>query len=444
MAERIVVIGGNPGGMAAISQIRKRKPDAEIIVFEKGHWTSYSACGIPYVVAGQVAGIERLVARTPEEFRANGVDVRMRHEVTAIDLARRHLDVRDIEGATTLQTGFDQLLIATGGLPIRPPLPGIELGFVHAVQTLDDAADLLAHAEAGRCGRVVVVGGGYIGLEMAEAFVERGVATTLIDSNEQPMKRLDSDMGALIADALRHHGVELRLSTRVLGFEDGAVLTEEERLDADLVVLGIGVGPNSRLAAEAGLRLGARDAVAVDRHQHASEGGVWSAGDCAETFHLVTQRPTYEALGTVANKAGRVAGINIGGGDAVLPGVVGTAISKICATEVARTGLTEGEARDAGLSFVARTIESTTNAGYMPTARPMTIKMVAEAGSGRLLGAQIVGGSGAAKRIDTVAVALHAGFDVQQVMDLDLAYAPPFSGVWDPVLIAARELLKLV
>jgi NADPH-dependent 2,4-dienoyl-CoA reductase/sulfur reductase-like enzyme len=444
MAERIVVIGGDAGGMAAISQIRKRKSDAEIVVFEKGHWTSYSACGIPYVVAGQVAAIERLVARTPAQFRELGVDVRMRHEVTAIDLAARHVEVRDIEGQTTLEMGFDQLLIATGGSPIRPPIPGIELDFVHGVQTLDDAADLLAHVAAGRCQRVVVVGGGYIGLEMAEAFVERGAVTTLVDSNEQPMKTLDTDMGALIADALRHHSVDVRLRTEVRGFEEGAVLTDTERLEADLVVLGIGVRPNSQLAREAGLRLGVRDAIAVDRRQHTSAGGVWSAGDCAETFHLVTQQPTYVALGTVANKAGRVAGINMGGGDAVLPGVVGTAISKICATEVARTGLAEWEARDAGLAHVATTIESTTNAGYMPTARPMTVKMVAEAGSGRLLGAQIVGGSGAAKRIDTVAVALHAGLDVQQVVDLDLAYAPPFSGVWDPVLIAARELLKLI
>jgi NADPH-dependent 2,4-dienoyl-CoA reductase/sulfur reductase-like enzyme len=279
---------------------------------------------------------------------------------------------------------------------------------------------------------------------MAEAFVDRGVTTTLVESNEQPMKTLDPDMGALIADALRHHGVDLRLSTRVLGFEDGAVLTEVERLDADLVVLGIGVAPNSGLAKEAGLLLGARDSVAVDRHQHASVAGVWSAGDCAETFHLVTRQPAYVALGTVANKAGRVAGINIGGGDAVFPGVVGTAISKICATEVARTGLAEWEAREAGVAHVVRTIESTTSAGYMPTAKPMTVKMIAEPGSGRLLGAQIVGGAGAAKRIDTVAVALHAGFNVQQVLDLDLAYAPPFSGVWDPVAVAARELLKLV
>ena len=175
----------------------------------------------------------------------------------------------------------------------------------------------------------MVVGGGYIGLEMAEAFVERGVATTLVDSNEQPMKTLDTDMGALIADALRHHGVELRLCTKVRGFSDGSVLTDAERLDADLVVLGIGVGPNSHLAREAGLRLGVRDAIAVDRRQHTSADGVWSAGDCAETFHLVTQQPTYVALGTVANKGGRVAGINIAGGDAVFPGVVGTAISKI-------------------------------------------------------------------------------------------------------------------
>ena len=443
MVERVVIIGGDAGGMSAISHLRRGRPDAEVIALERGRWTSYSACGIPYLIGGVIHDLERLVARSPEEHRAQGTDVRLGHEATAIDLRAREVTVRPTDGEP-YHLGFDQLLIATGGSPIRPPLPGIDLPFIHGVQDLEDAVALLGHAaqlaERGR--RVVVVGSGYIGLEMAEAFVQRGWSAVVVEQGRQPMGTLDPDMGALVADAMVAHRIDLRLGVEVVGFEDGAVLTSEGRIGADLVVLGIGVGPNATLAAQAGLDLGVKGAIRVDERQQTSAPGVWAAGDCCESHHLVTGQPVHIALGTYANKQGRVAGINIGGGAAVFPGVLGTAITKVCATEVARTGLGEQEAARAGFDAVVARIESTTTAGYYPAAEKMTVKVVAERGSARLLGAQIVGGAGSAKRIDTCATAITAGMTVGQVVDLDLAYGPPFSSIWDPVAVAAREALK--
>jgi NADPH-dependent 2,4-dienoyl-CoA reductase/sulfur reductase-like enzyme len=445
MGDRLVVVGGDAGGMAAVSQVRKGLPACEIVALERGRWTSYSACGIPYFVSGEVDDVQRLVARTPQQFRdRDRVDVRMRHEAVALDLDGRRVTVRDLERDRTYQLPFDHLLLGTGGRPIRPPLPGIDLPFVHGVQTLDDGLHLVRHAQAVHCRRVVVVGGGYIGIEIGEAFVQRGVEVVLVERAEQVMATLDPEMGARVTAAMRRHGIDVRTGTEVVGFEDGRVVTSDGVLETDLVVLGIGVAPNSELAGEAGVVLGVRGTIRVDRRQHTSADGVWAAGDCCESRHLVSGQPVHVALGTVANKQARVAGINIGGGYATFPGVLGTAISRFCDTEVARTGLNEREAADAGFGAVSVTIESTTTAGYMPDAGRLAVKLVAERGSGRLLGAQIVGGPGSAKRIDVCAVALTGRMTVHDMVDLDLAYAPPFSGVWDPVLVAAREALKAV
>ncbi|MGD9753780.1 MAG: FAD/NAD(P)-binding oxidoreductase, partial [Acidimicrobiia bacterium] len=342
MAERLIVIGGDGAGMAAASIARRRRPDLEIVALERGNYTSYSACGIPYVVGGEVASLEQLVARSPQQFRAeHRIDVRMGHEVVGIDLAARRVTVRDHGHNRDLTLGFDVLHIATGSRPIRPSLPGIDSDFVHGVQTLDDAAHLLEHARQSKSSRVTVVGGGYIGLEMAEAFVRWGAEVTVLDAAPHVMRTFDDDMAVRVEEAMRRHGITVRTGVDVQGFEPGRVLTAEGPVDTDLVILGIGVAPNSGLAADAGLELGARDAIRVDRRQATSAEGVWAAGDCAETFHRVTQRSVYIALGTVANKTGRVAGINLSGGYAAFEGVVGTAATRICSAELARTGLTE-------------------------------------------------------------------------------------------------------
>ncbi len=438
---RLVVIGGDAGGMAAASQARRRQPDFDIVALEMGHWTSYSACGIPFLVGGEVGDIDELITRSPQQFRDNfRIDVRMRSEAMGIDIEAQQVEVYDHEHARTYTLGYDDLHIGTGGLPRRPPLPGIDGPTIHGVQNLEDATRLLAALEADNVKRVVVVGGGYIGLEMAEAFINREIAVTVVTSTRQPMNTLDEDMGALVADTLRDHGVEVRCSERVEAFEPGAVHTSTgDTLPADLVVLGTGVAPNSRLAVEAGVETGHRGAIKVDRRQRTSVANVWAAGDCCESFHRVTNQYIHVALGTVANKQGRVAGINLGGGYATFPGVIGTAVSKLCSLEVARTGVTEREAKAAGFDYVAVTIDSKTRAGYYPDAQPIKIKMLAERQSGRVLGAQILGNEGAAKRIDVVATALTASMTVEEMTALDLSYAPPFSPVWDPVLIAARK-----
>jgi NADPH-dependent 2,4-dienoyl-CoA reductase/sulfur reductase-like enzyme len=445
MAERLVVIGADAGGMGAASQARRLRPDLDIVALEMGRWTSYSACGIPYLVGGEVAALDDLVVRTPEEFRERQrIDVRLRHEAMAIDLDRREVEVRDHDRGRTTRLGFDQLMLGMGARPRRPDLPGIDHPCVKGVQNLGDAEDLLGHAERIGASAVVVVGGGYIGLEMAEAFLRRGASVTVLERDPQVMRTLDPDVGALVAAAMVDHGIDVRCGVATTGFGDGVVQTEDGELKADLVVLGMGVQPNGELAGDAGIELGAQGAVAVDRRQRTSAEGVWAAGDCCESHHLLTNRKVHVALGTVANKQSRVAGTNIGGGYATFPGVVGTAVTKVCDTEVGRTGLTEHEATRDGFAYHAVTIESTTRAGYFPRAAPLTVKMLAERTSGHLLGAQIVGKEGAAKRIDVVATALHAGMTVEEMTHLDLSYAPPFSPVWDPVLVAARAATAAV
>jgi NADPH-dependent 2,4-dienoyl-CoA reductase/sulfur reductase-like enzyme len=442
MTFRAVIIGGDAAGMSAASRIKGSRPDAEVIVLERTRFTSYSACGIPFLVGGLVTGgVDALVARSPEEHRRRGIDVRTNHDVTEIDLDAGEVEYLDEHAGTVQRIGFDELMIATGGAPVRPDLPGIDLPLVHGVQSLTDAQALLSLANDG-CRRIVIVGGGYIGLEMAEAYVERGCTATVIEKGPQPLAVVDADFGARVADAMRGRGIDVRCGTTVDGFEPAAVITGDGPVDADLVILGIGVRPRSELAAAAGIELGAQDAVRVDARQATSAAHVWSAGDCAETTNLVTGRPGHIALGTYANRHGRVAGINMAGGEARSSGVLGTAITKLCTLEIGLTGMRLEPAIDAGLDAFETTIDATTIAGYLPRATPLTIRMVAERGTGRVLGAQIIGGPGSAKRIDTVATAITAGMSVADVMDLDLAYAPPFSSVWDPVAVVAREAAK--
>jgi NADPH-dependent 2,4-dienoyl-CoA reductase/sulfur reductase-like enzyme len=450
--ERLVVVGGDAAGMSAASQARRRRgpDDLEIVAYERGNHTSYSACGIPYLVAGVVADAAQLIARDPETFRTQfAIDARLRHEVTEIDTDQRRVRVRDLESGRERWEPFDQLVVATGAVPARPDIPGADVEGIFGVQVLDDGVAVRRTVDAGGLERAVVVGGGYVGLEMAEALVQRGLAVTLVEGGAQPMRTLDPDMGALVADALRRVGVVVFTNERVTGFETDAgrvraVTTDRRTLPADIVVLGLGVRPNTNLAATAGIAVGPTTGIVTDRRMRASVDGVWAAGDCVETRHLVSGRPVAIALGTHANKQGRVAGINIGGGYATFPGVLGTAVSKICSVEVARTGLNEREAEAAGFEAVSVVVESTTRAGYYPGATLMKTKLVAERRSGRLLGAQIVGEENAGKRIDGLAIAIWNGMTVEEMSGLDLAYAPPFAPVWDPVLIAARQAAERV
>ncbi|WP_030573196.1 FAD-dependent oxidoreductase [Streptomyces aureocirculatus] len=456
MSERLVIIGGDAAGMSAASQARRLKDprELEIVAFERGNFTSFSACGIPYWVAGDVAERDALVARTPQEHRKRDIDLRMRTEVLEIDPRERRVRARDLASGAEEWTSYDKLVIATGARPLRPNLPGIDAPGVHGVQTLDDGQALLDTLGDTEGRRAVVVGAGYIGVEMAEALLRRGYEVTVVNRAEEPMATLDPDMGRLVHEAMTRMGITMVNDTEVTAIRTGddgrarAVVTGDDEFPADVVVLGMGVRPETDLARAAGLPLGDHGGLLTDLSMRVrgplADGAIWAGGDCVEVLDLVWGRERHIALGTHANKHGQVIGSNVGGGYATFPGVVGTAVSKVCDLEIARTGLREKDARSAGLRYEAVTIESTSRAGYFPGAGSMTVKMLAERRTGRLLGTQIVGREGAGKRVDVAAVALTARMTVEQMTALDLGYAPPFSPVWDPVLVAARKAVTAV
>jgi NADPH-dependent 2,4-dienoyl-CoA reductase/sulfur reductase-like enzyme len=390
-----------------------------------------------------------LVVRSPEAFRKQGIDARVLHRISGIDLRRREVQAEDLKTGKAWKEPFDQLLIATGAVPIRPPIPGIEAKGVHELNTLQSGIEVRRAVDEKNPRQIVIIGGGYIGLEMAENFVHRGIGVTIVEKTPQLMNTLDPDMASLLLKPLEEAGVKLYLneslkSLEIRGGEVRGVVTDQRSLPADLVLLGLGVRPNSAMAQEAGIPVGKTGGIKVNDRMQTELERIWAAGNCVESFHLVSRRPFYIALGTVANKQGRVAGINIAGGQATFPGVVGTAMVKVFSLEVARTGLQEKEIQELGLSYAAAKIDAHTRARYYPGTGPMTVKILAEKKTGRLLGGQIVGQEGAGKRIDTLAAALHAGFTVEDLINLDLGYSPPFSAVWDPVQVAARQAANLV
>jgi NADPH-dependent 2,4-dienoyl-CoA reductase/sulfur reductase-like enzyme len=390
-----------------------------------------------------------LVVRSPEAFKKQGIDARVFQRISGIDLQRREVQAEDLNTGKAWKEPFDQLLIATGAVSTRPPIPGIEAKGVYELNTLQSGIEVRRAVDEKNPRHIVIIGAGYIGLEMAENFIYRGIGVAVVEKTSQVMNPLDPDMASLLLKPLEEAGVKLYLnealkSLEIRGGEVRGVMTDQRSLPADLVILGLGVRPNSALAQEAGIPVGKTGGIKVNDRMETELERIWAAGNCVESFHLVSRRPFYIALGTVANKQGRVAGINIAGGQATFPGVVGTAMVKVFSLEVARTGLQEKEIQELGLSYAAAKIDAHTRARYYPGTGPMTVKILAEKKTGRLLGGQIVGQEGAGKRIDTLAAALHAGFTVEDLINLDLGYSPPFSAVWDPVQVAARQAANLV
>lgn len=434
------MVGGDTAGMSATVQARQLMPDLEIVVIERGAWTSYSACGIPYLAAGTVHAPEDLVVRRPEDFRSMRVDVRTGHEVVSVDLDARRAEVHNLTHGRSFQLGFDYLLLATGARPARPDSAGFDLPHVHGVSTLDDATRLMQQARQLRPEKVVVLGSTLRGLDLAEAFRARGAAVTVLEPGPELLPLLDRDLAGQVARAVREAGITVEVGVTAVSVTEGEVETGAGPVPADLVILGAGVVPNSELGADAGLRTGAAGALVVDRRQRATAEGVWAAGDCCQSVHRVTGAPTYQPLGSVAARQGRVAGVNLGGGYASFPGVLGTAVGRVGGLEVGRSGLSLEEAEGAGFAAVAVTVESSTADRYLPESRPTTVRLVAERGSGRLLGVQSVGGPGSAKRVDVVAAAMVGALTVEDLIGLDLGYAPPVSTVWDPLQAAARAL----
>ena len=454
MGSRVVVIGGDAGGMTAAAELRRRLPESdEVVVIERTNRTSYSACGIPYWVAGDVESADDLVSRTPEEHRKRGIDLRTATEATAIDTGACEVTIWNDDTEETI--GYDRLVIATGAEPVRPDLPGIHGEGIFGIQSLTDGQEVI-DALAEKPEHVIVVGSGYIGLEMAEACTQRGIDSTVIEARDTPLSILEPALGQKVADAMRGMGITLRTGTDVTGFvlDDGHVTGVEiagETLPADVVILGLGVVARSELAQKAGLPTGAKGGIVVDATQRVQGfDDIWAAGDCVVTRDRITDQLVHVSLGTHANKQGIVVADAIAAdllGEQPrleFPGIVQTAITKFCNLEISRTGLGEQQARDAGFDPVVASIDTTTIAGYLPDAGELTVLMVADRSTRRLLGVQIVGERNAGLRIDVGATAITAEMTVDDVMMLDLAYAPPFASVWSPLLVAARAAIKLL
>jgi len=446
--ERFVVIGGVAAGLSAASRARRVNPQLEIIVYEKGPDISYSACGLPYFISGAVRDADSLRIYSPEYFgQSRDIQVLTGHEVTEISPGSRRVTVIPPAGANLQEVHYDRLLIATGAEPARPAVPGIDLGGIFHINDLQSALALQRFLEAERPRQAVIIGGGYIGLEMADALTARGLRVTMLERAASLFEAVDEDLGSRIEAELASHGVRLISHAAVsalLGDRSARVrrLTwDNGETDADVVLLATGVRPRVKLAQSADIQLGVTGGMAVNDRMETSAAAIYAAGDCAEALHKVSGRPVYVPLGTTANKQGRVAGTNAAGGRARFAGIVGTAAVKVFSLELARTGLSLAQACEAGFAARAASVQAPEHSRYLG-GTDITVKLVADSASGRLLGAQMLGTQGIAKRIDVLATALDARMTVEQVSELDLTYAPPFSSVWDPILIAAQEMLR--
>jgi NADPH-dependent 2,4-dienoyl-CoA reductase/sulfur reductase-like enzyme len=434
-----VVIGGGAAGMSAASAARRVAPDLDVVVCEAGGYAAYGMCGIPYYLAGVVEEAESLLAYPPEEFTGRrGIDLRLRTRVSAIDPDERQLQVSSGGQADVLD--YDALIVATGADPVRPPVPGLDHDRVFTVRSLDEAIGLRRLLDTGVVRRAIVVGAGYIGLETAEALVRAGAEVEVVEALPQVLAGFDEPVAELAAAELRRHA-RLRLGSRldaVRGSDGGGVtaVVDGAPEQADLVILATGVRPATGLLIEAGARHLPDRSVVVDPEMRTSLPGIFAAGDSVALPHLVLGRRSWVPLGPAANKTGRVAGTVAAGGAASFGGIVGTAVVKVFGLEVARTGVSQADADAAGLAAIATDVTSRSRAKYYPGGSPLHVRLV-HAPGGRLLGAQLAGREGAAKRIDVLATALHAGFSIGDLAALDLSYAPPYAPVYDPVLLAA-------
>ena len=445
MTEPFVVIGGDAAGMSAASKARREDSDREIVVFEKGEWVSYGACGLPYYVKGEVDTLEDLVSVSADAFRnERDIDLRTGHEVVEIDIERETVVVAGDD--ETVEQSYGDLLIATGASAVVPPIDGVELEGIYTLHDMEDGRAIRERIEGDdEKLRAGIVGGGYVGIEMAEALRGRGVEVDLFEMLPQVLDPFGAAVGEAVAAELESQGVTLHLDTPVEGFDGGeaveAVRTPEETVSVDLVLLGVGVAPNVALAEAAGVELGETGAIAIDEYGATSADSVYAAGDCAEMPHAVTGAPDHVPLALAANRAGRAIGQTVSGEPTAVGSIAGTAAVKAFDLEAARTGLLDDErARAAGFEPVSRTITTKSRAGYYPGGTELRVTLVGDRDSGRVLGASMVGEEGVPKRIDTIATALHAGMTVSELQTLDLSYAPPFGPTWDPVLTAAKVL----
>ena len=461
-----VVAGGDAAGLSAASKCKRESPDREVVVFEKGQWVSYAHCGTPYFVKGEVGELTDLVSLTPEDVAERDIDLRRGHEVVDVDAAEKTVTVEGPDGR--FEQGYGDLLLGTGARALRSPFEGLDLLGAFTLHGLPDAAAIRAFvdasfdpheaalgpldpttldrfADAPTPDAAAVVGGGYVGVEMAEALTAQGLDVHLFQRGSHLLPPFGPAVGEAVADELANRGVTVHTDTAVEAIEgDGRVervAHENGSVSVGAAVVGVGIEPNTTLATAAGADLGDSGAVAVDRYGRTGVDGVYAAGDCAESRHTVSGEPTWVPLGLTANRAGRAIGATVAGDPTPVGDIAGTAVVKAFDLGAGRAGfVTEDAAREAGFEPVSETITAGSRSGYYPGAAETTVTLTADRGTGRVLGASVVGSDRAAKRIDTVATALDAGHTVAELERLDLAYAPPFSPVWDPILVAAKVL----
>lgn len=439
---KVVIIGGVAGGASAAARLRRLDERAEIIVFERSGFVSYANCGLPYHIGGTIAEKRELTLQTPESFwNRFRIRVKTKHEVLAIDPAAKTVTVKDLSTGKTFTESYDKLVLSPGAMPTRPPLPGIDSEKIFSLRTVEDTLRIHDYVRREKPQSAVLVGGGYIGLEVAENLRELGLDVTIVQRPKQLMNTLDYDMATFVHAKLREKGIRLELGRSVSGFDerDGQILTlidGQDPLPADLVLLAIGVTPDSGLAKQAGLALGIKGSIVVNDRMETSAPDIYAVGDAVQVKHAVTGQDALIALAGPANKQGRIAADSICGLDSRYRGSQGSSIIKVFDLTVASTGLTEKAAASAGIDADCVVLSPGSHASYYPGARPMTMKVVFEKQTFRLLGAQIAGGEGVDKRIDVLAVALHAGMRADELKDLDLAYAPPYSSAKDPVNMA--------
>ena len=439
---KVVIVGGVAGGASAAARIRRLDESAEIIVFEKTGYISYANCGLPYYIGDVITDSSDLTLQTPESFWTRfRILVKVNHEVTNIDVTQKTVTVKNLLTGTEWEEPYDKLLLSPGAKPVRPNLPGIDSEKIFSLRTVEDTFRIHDYLEKTKAQSAVIVGGGYIGIEVAENLKEKGLNVTIVQRPNQLMNTLDYDMASFVHSKLRAKGISLRLNSNVTSFrQDGerivTLLEDNSEIAADMVLLAIGVAPENSLAKQAGLKLGVKGSIVVNDRMETSVQDIYAVGDAIQVKHFVTEEDTVIALAGPANKQGRIAADNICGGDSHYQGSMGSSIIKIFDMTVAGTGLTEKVAKSMGIDCESVVLSPASHAGYYPGANVMTMKVVFEKDTWKLLGAQIVGTEGVDKRLDVLATAMHAGMKANMLKDLDLAYAPPFSSAKDPVNMA--------
>ena len=439
---KVLIIGGVAGGATAAARIRRLDEQAEIIVFERSGYVSYANCGLPYYIGGIIEDPEELTLQTPESFFMRfRIKMKVRHEVTAIDPERKMVSVKDLESGREFVESYDKLLLSPGAKPTQPRVPGIGIEKLFTLRTVEDTFRIREHIEKNNPKSAVLAGGGFISLELAENLRDMGMDVTIVQRPKQLMKPFDTDMASFIHGEMRRHGVKLALGHTVEGFAErgggvDVLLKGEEPLHADMVVMAIGVTPDTRLAKEAGLKLGVRDSIYVNDRMETSAADIYAVGDAVQVQHYVSGEDALISLAGPANKQGRIAADNICGGDSRYQGSLGSSVIKVFDMTAAATGINETAAKQAGIDADKVILSPMNHAGYYPGGKVMTMKVVFEKGTYRLLGAQIVGYEGVDKRIDVLAASIHAGLDAIGLKDLELAYAPPYSSAKDPVNMA--------